>query len=182
MGQIWNRLSRLAKTYLNDTSDTSAAERILRSDDDELKRIIEELDNPKNKEHTTSEQRQSHEKQQAQQNAHQQNAHQQNAHQQNAHQQKQSQQNAHSQNSQQKQSQQRQRTSPGAMTLIKAATVLGIRTDASVSEIKTAYKKKVLRYHPDRVATAPLDEQAQSKQIIVEVNQAYQFFQQLKGF
>lgn len=167
MGQIWNRLSRLAKTYLNDTSDTSAAERILRSDDDELKRIIEELDNPTNKEHTTSEQRQTHEKQQAQQNTHQQNAHQQNAHQQ-----KQSQQN----------SQQRQRTSPGAMTLIKAATVLGIRTDASVSEIKTAYKKKVLKYHPDRVANAPLDEQAQSKQIIVEVNQAYQFFQQLKGF
>ncbi len=167
MGQIWNRLSRLAKTYLNDTSDTSAAERILRSDDDELKRIIEELDNPTNKEHTTSEQRQTHEKQQAQQNARQQNAHQQNAHQQ-----KQSQQN----------SQQRQRTSPGAMTLIKAATVLGIRTDASVSEIKTAYKKKVLKYHPDRVANAPLDEQAQSKQIIVEVNQAYQFFQQLKGF
>jgi hypothetical protein len=172
MGQIWNRLSRLAKTYLNDTSDTSAAERILRSDDDELKRIIEELDNPTNKEHTTSEQRQTHEKQQAQQNTHQQKQSQQNAHQQNAHQQKQSQQN----------SQQRQRTSPGAMTLIKAATVLGIRTDASVSEIKTAYKKKVLKYHPDRVANAPLDEQAQSKQIIVEVNQAYQFFQQLKGF
>ncbi len=167
MGQIWNRLSRLAKTYLNDTSDTSAAERILRSDDDELKRIIEELDNPKSNEHTASEQRQSHEKQ----NAQQQNAYQQNAYQ-NAQQQKQSQQN----------SQQRQRTSPGAMTLIKAATVLGIRTDASVSEIKTAYKKKVMKFHPDRVANAPLDEQAQSKQIIVEVNQAYQFFQQLKGF
>ena len=167
MGQIWNRLSRLAKTYLNDTSDTSAAERILRSDDDELKRIIEELDNPTNKEHTTSEQRQTHEKQQAQQNTHQQ---------------KQSQQNAHQQKQSQQNSQQRQRTSPGAMTLIKAATVLGIRTDASVSEIKTAYKKKVLKYHPDRVANAPLDEQAQSKQIIVEVNQAYQFFQQLKGF
>jgi len=155
MGQIWNRISRIAKTYLNDTSDTSAAEHILRSDDDELKRIIDELDNPKpNGQHTTTaEQQQPYEKQQQSQHT-----------------------------SQQRQSQQRPRTSPGGMTLIKAATVLGIRTDASVSEIKAAYKKKVLKHHPDRMANAPLDEQAQSKQIIVEVNQAYQFFQQLKGF
>ncbi len=164
MGQIWNRLSRLAKTYLNDTSDTSAAERILRSDDDELKRIIEELDNPKSNQNTTSDQKQSHEKQQNQ----------------NSQQNSQQRHNTQSQNSQQQPP--RSRTSPGAMTLIKAATVLGIRTDASVSEIKTAYKKKVMKFHPDRVANAPLDEQAQSKQIIVEVNQAYQFFQQLKGF
>lgn len=68
------------------------------------------------------------------------------------------------------------------MTLVKAASVLGVRTDASVPEIKSAYKKKVMKFHPDRVANAPLDEQTQSKQIIVEVNQAYQFFQQLKGF
>ncbi|MFN8359658.1 MAG: J domain-containing protein [Candidatus Kapaibacterium sp.] len=164
MGQIWNRISRIAKTYLNDTSDTSAAEHILRSDDDELKRIIDELDNPKpNGQHTTTaEQQQPYEKQQQSQHT--------------------SQQRQSQHTSQQRQSQQRPRTSPGGMTLIKAATVLGIRTDASVSEIKAAYKKKVLKHHPDRMANAPLDEQAQSKQIIVEVNQAYQFFQQLKGF
>ncbi|MBI3259470.1 MAG: hypothetical protein HYZ54_08370 [Ignavibacteriae bacterium] len=47
MGQIWNRISRLAKTYLQDSDDISSAERIIQSDADELKRIIDELSEPK---------------------------------------------------------------------------------------------------------------------------------------
>ena len=44
MGQIFDRISRLARTYWTDaTSDTSWAEQMLASDDDELRRIIEEL-------------------------------------------------------------------------------------------------------------------------------------------
>jgi DnaJ-domain-containing protein 1 len=163
MGQIWNRISRLAKSYLYETSDTSEAERIIGSDDDELKKIIDDLDKKKNSRTTDTE---SHEKQTKQDSEQKQQSQQK----QKTHQQKQSEQY------------QKPRTSTGSMTLIKAAAVLGVRTDASVPEIKSAYKKKVMKFHPDRVANAPLDEQSQSKLIIVEVNQAYQFFQQLKGF
>ncbi len=47
MGQIWNRISKLAKTYLQDSDDISTAERIIQSDADELRRIIDELSEPK---------------------------------------------------------------------------------------------------------------------------------------
>jgi len=45
MGQIFDRMSRIARAYWNDasTSSTDWAERLLRDEDDELRRIIEEL-------------------------------------------------------------------------------------------------------------------------------------------
>ncbi|MBK6290956.1 MAG: hypothetical protein IPF59_04250 [Ignavibacteria bacterium] len=44
MGQIFDRIKRIAKSYGNDADhSTTWAESILSSDDDELRRIIEEL-------------------------------------------------------------------------------------------------------------------------------------------
>jgi DnaJ-domain-containing protein 1 len=44
MGQIFNRIKRIAGSYF---SDINEAERFISSEDDELKRIIDELNNPK---------------------------------------------------------------------------------------------------------------------------------------
>jgi len=138
MGQIWNRISQLAKTYLQDSADTSSAERVINSDTEELKRIIDELTSPK--------------KQQV------------------------------PPNQQQKQQSPPPRQNKNSMTSTKAMEILGISKNATVQEIKSAYKKKVMLYHPDRMMNAPEQEQKQAQLKIVEVNQAYQYLQLLKSF
>ena len=64
MGQIWDRISKLAKTYLQDSDDTTAAERIIQSDADELKRIIDELSEPKKQTSPPPKQHQQHQRHQ----------------------------------------------------------------------------------------------------------------------
>lgn len=140
MGQIWNRISQLAKTYLQDSADTSSAERIINSETEELKRIIDELTTPK-KQNVPPKQ----------------------------------------------QSKQQQQAPPprkhnNSMTSSKATEILGITKNATVQEIKSAYKKKVMLYHPDRVMNASEVEQKQAQSKIIEVNQAYQYLQLLKNF
>lgn len=49
--------------------------------------------------------------------------------------------------------------------------VLGIKPGASEQEIKSAYKKLVKQYHPDKYIDNPLQELA--KQKMVEINEAY---------
>lgn len=44
MGQIFNRLKNITKSYLSDTED---AEKVINSDEEDLKRIIEELNSEK---------------------------------------------------------------------------------------------------------------------------------------
>ncbi len=51
--------------------------------------------------------------------------------------------------------------------------VLGIREDASVEEIKHAYKKLVRKYHPDQYANNPLSDLAEEK--LKEINEAYDY-------
>ena len=147
MGQIWNRISRLANSYFNENS-VSSSERIITSDDDDLRAIIEDLNNPQHKQRPEPAYNQS------------------------------KQQNPKDSDGQHYS---KRRTS-GAMTSVKASAILGVELHASISEIKSAYKKKVMIYHPDRLSNATLTDQAQAKKIIVEINQAYQFFQQTKGF
>jgi molecular chaperone DnaJ len=49
--------------------------------------------------------------------------------------------------------------------------VLGVRQGASQEEIKSAYRKLVKQYHPDRYADNPLKELAQEK--LKQINEAY---------
>ncbi len=151
MGQIWDRISKLAKTYLQDSDDTTAAERIIQSDADELKRIIDELSEPKKQTSPPPKQHQQHQRHQ--------------------------------------QTQQKQQAPPppprpntNGMTSAKATEILEIPKTATIQEIKSAYKKKVMAFHPDRLMNAPLPDQKKAEQKMVEINQAYQYLQLLKGF
>jgi molecular chaperone DnaJ len=51
--------------------------------------------------------------------------------------------------------------------------ILGVSRSASDQEIKSAYKKKALKYHPDRCAGKPADEIKASEQKFKEINEAY---------
>ncbi len=52
--------------------------------------------------------------------------------------------------------------------------VLGVKQDAGVDEIKKAYRKKAMLYHPDRVAPgAPSEEKERAKMMFQTVTRAY---------
>lgn len=52
--------------------------------------------------------------------------------------------------------------------------VLGLKPDATVSEIRSAYRDKAMEYHPDRVATLAPDFQKLAEQRMRSINEAYE--------
>jgi len=51
--------------------------------------------------------------------------------------------------------------------------LLGVQKGASEQEIKAAYRKAVMKYHPDRYATKPEAERKQAEETFKEINHAY---------
>lgn len=51
--------------------------------------------------------------------------------------------------------------------------LLGVPKTATEQELKAAYKKKVMQYHPDRFATKPEAERKQAEETFKEINHAY---------
>ena len=52
--------------------------------------------------------------------------------------------------------------------------VLGISKSATADEIKKAYRKMAIKYHPDKVATLGEDVQKAAEEKFKAVNQAYE--------
>jgi DnaJ-domain-containing protein 1 len=136
MGQIFNRAFRVAKSYIND--EPAGFNYNTLSDDDELKRIIDELNNVSKKT------------------------------------------NSNSSNQQKKES--NTNTNQTVNSLENAFKVLEISPNASNNEIKSAYKKKIKEYHPDRLETfgEELKKLAQVK--TQEINKAYNLIREKRGF
>ena len=51
--------------------------------------------------------------------------------------------------------------------------LLGVQKSASEQEIKAAYRKAVMKYHPDRYATKPEAERKHAEETFKEINHAY---------
>lgn len=52
--------------------------------------------------------------------------------------------------------------------------LLGVSRSASADEIKQAYRQQMRRYHPDRMAGAPPEQQAYASRRALRINEAYQ--------
>ena len=64
----------------------------------------------------------------------------------------------------------------------KYADILGVDENASLAEIKKAYRKLVKEYHPDKIAAESMPEEyAQfANQKIIEINEAYEYLKNLR--
>lgn len=135
MGQILNRIFKIAKSYINTESDLNSANRIIGNEDEELKKIIDELNQEKDKQS--------------------------------------------SEKGNQKKSSQSFDTE---ITLDMAYRILGLNLDASIEDIKTAYKQKMKDYHPDRVANLGEEIRELAAKKTTEINKAYEIIKKSKGF
>jgi DnaJ family protein C protein 7 len=52
--------------------------------------------------------------------------------------------------------------------------ILGVRQTATEAEIKTAYRKAALKYHPDKHASKTEAEKSEAEQMFKSVNEAYE--------
>lgn len=64
----------------------------------------------------------------------------------------------------------------------KYCEILGVSEDASMNEIKKAYRKLVKEYHPDKLASESMPEEYKefANKKIIEINEAYEYLKKLK--
>ena len=60
--------------------------------------------------------------------------------------------------------------------------VLGVAKGASDDEIKAAYRKLAIKFHPDKYATQSLQAQKDAEQKFKEVNEAYDTIKKARNF
>ena len=59
--------------------------------------------------------------------------------------------------------------------------VLGVSKNATADELKKAYRKAAIKYHPDKVATLGEDVQKAAEEKFKAVNQAYEAIRKERG-
>jgi len=64
----------------------------------------------------------------------------------------------------------------------EAYSILEVNGNSNSEEIKTAYKKKIKEYHPDRLSGLGAELQQLAHQKTQEINSAYNLLKKLKGF
>ena len=61
----------------------------------------------------------------------------------------------------------------GQMGLDQAHSLLNVNSDASWSDVQKAYKEKMTKSHPDKVAHLGEELQEKARELAVEINKAY---------
>lgn len=74
------------------------------------------------------------------------------------------------------------RTTITTMKLDQAFEILGISEDASVHEIKKAYRKLAMKHHPDRLIHLGQEQQKSAKEKFQSISDAYEYIKSIKGF
>lgn len=72
-------------------------------------------------------------------------------------------------------------TQTSANDVAKAYNALGLKSDCTNEELKTAYRNLVKKYHPDRYATQSQEAQAQAAEKFKEVQDAYEKIKAARG-
>jgi DnaJ-domain-containing protein 1 len=68
------------------------------------------------------------------------------------------------------------------MDLVSACRILQINSNATIDEIKTAYKNRIKEYHPDKVANLGNEIKVLAEKKTQEINRAYEFLKKEKNF
>lgn len=71
--------------------------------------------------------------------------------------------------------------SDGPMSLDESYKLLNVNTDAPLSEVQKAYKEKMAKSHPDKVAHLSEELQKKAKELALEINKAYNNIKSCKG-
>ena len=61
-----------------------------------------------------------------------------------------------------------------------AYKTLGVRADASMSDVSVAYRQMARMYHPDKAANLPEEERKSAERRMKEINAAYTELKRLK--
>ncbi len=74
------------------------------------------------------------------------------------------------------------KTSPdGQMNLDESYRLLNVSPDASWNEVQKAYKEKMVKSHPDKVAHLGEELQEKAKELTIKINKAYNIIKSYKG-